>query len=234
MNPTPAARLMEPTRLTFAPAPGRDHVPGLFWLPPGARTLFVLAHGAGAGMEHHFMEDLAAALAERGIGTLRYQFPYAAAGRRRPDPPALLEATVRAAVAEAARRAPGLPLLAGGKSMGGRMTSQAQAGPDGVLPGVRGLAFLGFPLHPAGAPATARGAHLADTRVPLLFLQGERDKLADLALLRPILEALGPRAALELVPEGDHSFAVPKRTGRTEEEVLGWLAERVAAFAARL
>jgi predicted alpha/beta-hydrolase family hydrolase len=179
-------------------------------------------------MEHHFLEDLSDALAERAVASFRYQFPYTAAGKRRPDPPALLESCVRAAVAEAARACPGLPLFAGGKSMGGRMTSQAQA--KEPLPGVRGLVFFGFPLHPAGAPATKRGDHLAQTGLPLLFLQGERDKLADLSLLRPIVAALGPRATLEVVPEGDHGFAVPKRTGRSEAEVLGWLAERTRAF----
>jgi predicted alpha/beta-hydrolase family hydrolase len=179
-------------------------------------------------MEHHFLEDLAAALAARAIATFRYQFPYTAAGKRRPDPPALLESCARAAVAEAARACPDLPLFAGGKSMGGRITSQAQA--RQALPGVRGLVFFGFPLHPAGAPATKRGEHLAQTGLPLLFLQGERDKLADLTLLRPIVAALGARARLEIVPEGDHSFAVPKRTGRTAAEVLGWLAAQTQAF----
>ena len=222
------------TRLWFAPAPGRDHVPALLRVPPKATALLVLAHGAGAGMEHQFLEDLSSALAARGLSTFRYQFPYTAAGKRRPDPPALLESTVRAAVAEAARACPGIPLFAGGKSMGGRMTSQAQAGADGPLPGVRALVFFGFPLHPAGEPATKRGDHLVKTSLPLLFLQGERDKLADLALLRPIIDALGPRARLEVVPEGDHSFAVPKRTERTADEVTAWLAERTEAFLAPL
>ena len=216
----------------LVPAPGHAPVPALLWLPPAPRALFVLAHGAGAGMEHPFLEAIATALAERQLGTLRFQFPYTANGKKRPDPPALLEATVRAAVEEALRLAPGVLLLAGGKSMGGRITSQAQS--RAPLPFVRGLVFLGFPLHAAGAPSTARGVHLAETGVPLLFLQGTRDKLADLTLLRPILQALGPRAALEVVPEGDHSFAVPKRTGRTREQVLEALADRIAAFAGTL
>jgi hypothetical protein len=220
------------TRLWFAPAPGKDHVPALLRRPAAARALLVLAHGAGAGMEHPFLEDLAAALAARGIATFRYQFPYTAAGKRRIDPPALLESCARAAVAEAARACPDLPLFAGGKSMGGRITSQAQAGPEGALPGVRGLVFFGFPLHPAGEPATKRGDHLAKTGLPLLFLQGERDKLADLSLLRPVVAALGARARLEIVPEGDHSFAVPKRTGRTAAEVLDWLAAQTETFVA--
>ena len=217
-------------RLEFAPAPGAAPVPALLRRPAGARALLVLAHGAGAGMEHHFLEDLAAALAMRGIATFRYQFPYTAAGKRRPDPPALLESCARAAVEEAAHACPDLPLFAGGKSMGGRITSQAQA--KEALPGVRGLVFYGFPLHPAGAPATKRGDHLARTALPLLFLQGERDKLADIALLRPIVAALGPRARLEVVPEGDHGFAVPKRTGRTAADVLAWLAAQSATFIA--
>lgn len=216
------------TRLWFAPAPGRDHVPAILRRSARSRALLVLAHGAGAGMEHHFLEDLAAALAAREIATFRYQFPYTAAGKQRPDPPALLESCARAAVAEAARACADLPLFAGGKSMGGRITSQAQA--KEPLAGARGLVFFGFPLHAAAAPATKRGDHLAQTGLPLLFLQGERDKLADLTLLRPVVAALGPRARLQVVPEGDHSFAVPKRTGRTAAEVIDWLAQQTRMF----
>ena len=169
--------------------------------PPRARALYVLAHGAGAGMRHRFLESLSAALAAERVATYRFEFPYMRSGSKRPDPPAVLEACVRGAVAAAREAAPGLPLFAGGKSMGGRMTTQAQA--RDPLPGVRGLILVGFPLHPAGAPATQRGEHLAQLRVPSLFLQGTRDKLCDLALLRPLL----PRgAALHVVDGADHGF----------------------------
>jgi hypothetical protein len=200
--------------------------------PPDARWLYLLAHGAGAGMRHAFLEELAARLATRGVATLRYQFPYVEAGRKRPDPPSLLERTVRAAAAEAARRAPDLPLLAGGKSMGGRMTSQAQAARP--LPGVRGLVFVGFPLHPAGEPSTARGEHLARVALPMLFLQGTRDELAHLDLLEPLLGPLGPRAELLVIDGADHSFKVPVRSGRGSGDVLGELAAAIADFAARI
>src|SRR5690606_7271948 len=175
-----------------APASGSQpagSVSALWLAPPGARAALALAHGAGAGMRHAFMESLAAALARAGVATLRYQFPYVEAGRRRPDRPPALEATVRAAAAAAARLAPELPLVAGGKSMGGRMTSRAQAAEP--LPGVRGLVFYGFPLHPAGRPGTERADHLAAVALPMLFLQGTRDNLADLELLRPVLDRLG-------------------------------------------
>lgn len=191
-------------------------VSGLLLMPPQARACFVLAHGAGAGMTHPFMEAVAAELGMRGVATLRYQFPYMQRGARRPDPPSLAHAAVRAAVAAAARLAPGLPLIAGGKSFGGRMTSQAQA----ALPllGVRGLAFLGFPLHPAGHPADDRGSHLSAIQLPMLFLQGERDKLADRQLLSRLVERLGARARLHLLQDADHSFHMPTRTGRTDTE----------------
>ena len=171
-------------------------VSGLLQMPPQARACYVLAHGAGAGMTHPFMEAVATELGTRGVATLRYQFPYMERGGRRPDPPSLAHAAVRGAVAEAARLAPGLPLFAGGKSFGGRMTSQAQAASP--LPGVRGLVFLGFPLHPAGRPADDRGGHLSRIHVPMLFLQGERDKLADRQLLGRLIERLGARATLRL------------------------------------
>jgi uncharacterized protein len=199
--------------------------------PLDARWLYVLAHGAGAGMRHAFLETMAALLAGRGVATLRYQFPYVEAGRKLPDPPALLERTVRAAVAEAARRAPDLALLAGGKSMGGRMTSQAQA--SAPLPGVRGIVFVGFPLHPPGKPSTARAEHLARVDVPMLFLQGTRDDLADLGLLEPVLRPLA-RAELIIVDGADHSFRVPASSGRRAHEVMGELASAVAAFASRV
>lgn len=211
---------------------GPRSVSALLLRPPDARALLVLAHGAGAGMSHRFLEGLAAALAAGGIATLRYQFPYAEAGGRRPDPrPRLLE-TVRAAVAVAAQTAEGLPLLAGGKSMGGRMTSLAAA--EAPLPGVRGLVFVGFPLHPAGRPGSERAAHLAQVELPMLFLQGTRDHLADLALLRPICEGLGARATLHVVEGADHGFAVLRRSRRSGEDVLRELARAVADFAERV
>ena len=193
-------------------------VSALFLLPPDARWVYVLAHGAGAGMRHPFLESVAQRLAARGIATLRYQFPYMERRTRRPDPPAVAVATVRAAVAEAARVAPDLPLLAGGRSFGGRMTSTAQA--EQPLPGVRGLAFLGFPLHPPGRPAISRAEHLDRVRVPMLFLQGTRDEFAELALTRQVLERLGERATLHVVDGGDHSFKVLKRAGRSGADVL--------------
>ena len=185
-------------------------------MPPQARACYVLAHGAGAGMTHPFLDAVASELGARGVASLRYQFPYMQQGSKRPDPPGLAQAAVRGAVAEAARLTPGLPLVAGGKSFGGRMTSQAQAASP--LPGVRGLAFLGFPLHPAGRPADDRGRHLFAIQVPMLFLQGERDKLADQQLLGRLVERLGARATLRLLQDADHSFHVPARTGRTDAE----------------
>ncbi|HWM85460.1 MAG TPA: alpha/beta family hydrolase [Kofleriaceae bacterium] len=211
---------------------GAGSVSGIWMRPAEASCLYLLAHGAGADMRHHFLEEIAARLAARGVATLRYQFPYTEAGRKRPDPPRLLEATVRAAADEAIRRAPDLPLIAGGKSMGGRMTSQAQSAAP--LPGVLGLAFLGFPLHPAGKPATARAEHLAGVEVPMLFLQGTRDDLADLELLEPVLAPLAPRAELHVIDGADHSFRVPARSGRRAEDVIGELAAAVSDFASRV
>ena len=207
---------------------GAQHVSGLLIVPPGARACYVLAHGAGAGMAHPFMAQVSAGLAERGIASLRYQFPYMERRAKRPDAPALAQAAVRAAVTEAARRLPGFALVAGGKSFGGRMTSQAQAASP--LPGVRGLAFLGFPLHPAGKPSDERARHLADVRVPMLFLQGSRDALADLALLRPVIERLGDRASLRVFEDADHSFHVPARSGRRDADVLRDLLDALAAW----
>lgn len=192
----------------------------------------MLAHGAGAGMRHRFLEQAAGAAAGRGIATLRYEFPYMQARKNRPDPPAVAEAAVRQAVAEAARAAPGLPLLAGGKSFGGRMTSQAQA--KEPLPGVHGLVFFGFPLHAPGRPGIERAEHLSAVQVPMLFLQGTRDEFATLELLRGVLDRLGKRATLHLIVEGDHSFKVPKRTGRTERDVMDELAETIQNWAARV
>jgi predicted alpha/beta-hydrolase family hydrolase len=192
-------------------------VSGLLLLPSHARACFVFAHGAGAGMAHPSMTSVATELAALHIATLRYQFPYMEKRSRRPDPPPLCHATVRAAAAEASRLAPGLPLIAGGRSFGGRMTSQAQAA--SLLPGVRGLAFLGFPLHPAGRPSVERAKHLFEVTIPMLFLQGTRDELASLDLLEPLIKQLGERATLKLLQDADHSFHVPARTGRKDPDV---------------
>jgi uncharacterized protein len=201
-------------------------VSGLLQVPRKARACYVLAHGAGAGMTHPFMAAIADGLAERGVATLRYQFPYMEQGGRRPDAPKLAQATVRAAVAEASSLVAKLPLIAGGKSFGGRMTSQAQA--QSPLPGVRGLAFLGFPLHAAGRPSEERAAHLFEVKIPMLFLQGTRDALADIALMRKLASKLGKRATLVAIEGGDHSFHAPARTGRSDEDVK---AEMLDAFA---
>jgi predicted alpha/beta-hydrolase family hydrolase len=210
-------------------------VSGLLLAPARARACYVFAHGAGAGMKHPFMTAVAEGLAARGIASLRYQFPYMEHGGKRPDPPKVAHAAVRAAVSEAARRLPNLPLVAGGKSFGGRMTSQAQAAKP--MPGVVGLVFLGFPLHPAGQPSRERGKHLFDVKVPMLFLQGTRDALAALDELKPLCKALGVRARLELFADADHSFHVPARSGQTDAQVMTdmldalarWVQERVAA-----
>jgi predicted alpha/beta-hydrolase family hydrolase len=203
---------------------GAGSVSAILQRPDRARCMLLLAHGAGAGMRHSFMNALAGALAQRGVATLRYQFPYTEAGRKRPDRPALLEATVRAAAAAAASD---LPLFAGGKSMGGRMTSQAQAASP--LPGVRGLVFFGFPLHPARAPATTRADHLARVAIPMLFLQGTRDALAELPLLTPITRRL-TAATLHIIDGADHGFALPART----RDPLAELAAATAAWTTRL
>jgi uncharacterized protein len=218
-------------KLRFEASPGRQ-VTALLLRPAGAQWLYVFAHGAGAGMQHRFMEATSALLAGHGIATLRYQFPYMEAGSRRPDSRSTLLATVRAVVACAAEAAPDLPLLAGGRSMGGRMTSQAVA--EAPLPGVRGLVFFGFPLHPAGHPSTERAAHLEQVDLPMLFLQGDRDQLADLALLGPICARFSEHVTLHVVPTADHSFHVLKRSGRTDDEVLAELARTVEDWSARL
>src|ERR1700682_208805 len=203
-------------------------VPALLDSPTQARACFVFAHGAGAGMTHPFMEAVAFGLGERGVATLRYQFPYMEKGTRRPDPPAIAQAAVRAAVAEAGRCCAGLLLVAGGKSFGGRMTSQAQA--VAPLAGVHGLAFLGFPLHPAGKPSSDRAKHLADVHVPLFFVQGTRDNLAELKLLEPVVKSLGPSATLHRVEAADHSFHVPARSGRNDREVMNEILDTFAAW----
>jgi predicted alpha/beta-hydrolase family hydrolase len=204
-------------------------VSALFVRPPQAQWLLVLAHGAGAGMRHPFLETLARELATAGVATFRYQFPYMEQRRRVPDTPALLTATVKAAVRAAAESAPGLPLLGGGKSMGGRMTSQAAA--EQPLEGVRGLVFFGFPLHPPGRPGTKRADHLTRVSVPMLFLQGTRDQFADLNVLRPICTQLGSRATLHAIETADHSFHMLKGSGKTDADVLRELARTAASWA---
>ena len=216
------------TKLVAIPVGDATRVSGLLQMPADARACYVLAHGAGAGMDHPFMRAVAEGLSSRGIATLRYQFPYMDRGGRRPDPAGLSQATVRAAVAAALALHPELPLIAGGKSFGGRMTSQAQV--QEPLQGVRGLAFLGFPLHPAGRPSHQRGEHLFDVNVPMLFLQGTRDALASLDELEPLCKKLGRRAALKLFPDADHSFHVPARTGRKDAQILGDVLDALAVW----
>ena len=221
--------MKQPTPLMIE-TPGNGAVSALMTQPVEPLACYVIAHGAGAGMTHPFMEAVAAGLAARNIATLRYLFPYMERGSKRPDSPAVAHAAVRAAVNVAAAQLPTVKLVAGGKSFGGRMTSQAQA--KEPLPGVHGLCFFGFPLHPAGKPASERGAHLADINVPMLFLQGTRDALADVTLIEPMVASLGKRATLHLVTNADHSFHVPARSGRKDsdvmDETLNVMAEWVA------
>jgi uncharacterized protein len=214
------------------PAGETEQVSGLLTVPKKARACYVLAHGAGAGMAHPFMAATAAGLADRGIATLRYQFPYMEKGSKRPDPPPVAHVAVRKAVQEAARLLPNLPLIAGGKSFGGRMTSQAQS--KEPLPGVRGMVFLGFPLHPAGRPSDERAKHLFEINIPMLFLQGTRDELAHLPLLEPLCAKLGALATLKLFQDADHSFHVPARTGRKDSEILNELWDTIAGWLDRV
>ena len=209
---------------------GDGHRVSALWsCPTDAVAAFAFAHGAGAGMHHVFMTAMAAALAARRIATLRYQFLFMENGSKRPDPPALAQKAVRAAVAEAGRFAPNLPLFAGGKSFGGRMTSQAQAAVP--LAGVRGLVFLGFPLHPAGKPSVARADHLASVDVPMLFVQGTRDALADLSLLTPVVATLGARTTLTIIEDADHAFHVRKTiVGLSDADVVQNIADAVATW----
>ena len=205
---------------------GGQQVNGLLQSPRTARACYVLAHGAGAGMAHPFMAASAHELGQRGIATLRYNFPYMDKGSKRPDSPKLAQATVRAAVAHASRLLPKMALFAGGKSFGGRMTSQAQAAAP--LPGVRGLAFLGFPLHAPGRPSDERAQHLYEIRIPMLFLQGTRDEFADFSLLEPLIKRLGERATLAQFQDTNHSFHVPARSGRTDAQVRSVLLDTLA------
>jgi hypothetical protein len=215
----------QPIRIELGAA---EPVSGLWQLPAAANACFVMAHGAGAGMTHPFMASMANELAALAVATLRYQFPYVEHGGKRPDPEAVCHATVRAAVATAAALAPALPQFAGGRSFGGRMTSQAQAAAE--LAGVRGLVFLGFPLHPAGKPAITRAQHLQRVNLPMLFLQGTRDALAELPLLQPVIEQLGARARLELIDGADHSYHVLRSSGTTDAQVRSRLATFIAGW----
>jgi hypothetical protein len=203
-------------------------VSGLLLVPEHPKACYVLAHGAGAGMTHPFMAAIASGLHDRAIATLRYQFPYMQKGSKRPDPPSIAQLTVRAAVTHAGQHVPSVPLFAGGKSFGGRMTSQAQA--TSPLRSVLGLAFLGFPLHPAGKPSVARAQHLSDIQAPMLFMQGARDTLADATLIRQVVNQLGKRAALTMIAEADHSFHVPARSGRTDQQVMTQLLDELALW----
>ncbi len=210
----------------------RGPVSAVLVRPDDAKLLFVLGHGAGAGMRHPFMERVATDLADRRIATFRYQFPYMEAGRRPPDPPRVLEQTVRSAIATAHEQAPDLSLIAGGKSMGGRISALVAA--DNPPPELEGLVFLGYPLHAAKQPAVKRAEHLSRIRIPMLFLQGTRDDLADLTLLTPIVEQLGPSATMHIVEGGNHSFKVLKRSGRTDDEVMAEIADIIDAWAREL
>ena len=201
----------------------KSAVSGIWDAPASPKACLVLAHGAGVGMAHPSMDAVARGLVARGIAVLRYNFPYTERGSKRVDPPAVAQKTVRAAVGAARERSASLPLFAGGRSFGGRMTSQAQA--NAPLEGVRGLVFFAFPLHPAGVPSDERAAHLADVRVPMLFLQGTRDALADLTLLKRAVKSLGSRATLILAEDADHSFHVPAKSGREDKDVLAELLD---------
>lgn len=220
--------LTKRTESTFLATDSSGDVSAILLRPKKARALYVFGHGAGAGMTHAFMEGAAARLAERDIATFRYNFPYKEAGRKGPNPAPVLVKTVRSAVAEAARSSPDLPLFAGGKSMGGRMTSTAAS--KEPLPGVLGLAFVGFPLHAPGRDSSERGDHLADVRLPMLFLQGTRDRLAKLDLLEPLLSRVAPPPMLHIVEDADHGFHVPKRSGRTDDDVLDELCDTLAGW----
>jgi len=218
--------------IKFAAGEKFGKVSGLLILPKDVQALLVLAHGAGAGMRHKFMEETATKLADHSVGTLRYQFPYMEKETKRPDSAAVLTATVRAAVAAAMERAPGVPLFAGGKSMGGRMTSLAAA--QAPLDGVRGLIYLGFPLHAAGKPSADRAEHLFGIKLPMLFLQGSRDTLADLKLLKPLCARLGKRVELFVIEGGDHSFHLLKSSGRSDAQALDEAARKAASWISQL
>lgn len=220
--------------ITFQATPDYGEVSAILMMPSEARWLLVFAHGAGAGMRHPFMETMAKKLGEQGIGTLRYQFLYMEQKQKRPDPKPVLLATVQSAVNAAHEYAKGVPLLAGGKSMGGRMTSNAAA--EGLLSDVRGILFLGFPLHPPGQPDKwkERAEHLKRVKTPMLFLQGTRDSFADLKLLRPVCKELGKGTTVHLIEDADHSFHVPKSTNRTDTDVFDELVRTVVEWTKNL
>lgn len=225
----PSFKLIQTTvRSDELPVP----VDALFLSPPAFDSLLVLGHGAGAGIHHAFMEQIAQGLAGKGIATFRYQFPYMQQGKKRPDMPAVLTATVRSAVAAASEFAGSVPLFAGGKSMGGRMSSQAEA--KGHLDRVEGLVFFGFPLHPPGTPSTARADHLDNVRIPMLFLQGTRDKLADLELMTGVCQRLGSQSTLHIIEGGDHSFHLPKSTGKSDEDAFAQIVAAVYRWKTRV
>jgi predicted alpha/beta-hydrolase family hydrolase len=224
--------LYKAKEIEFTAGEKAGKVSGLVTFPKDAKTLLVFAHGAGAGMRHKFMDQVAEKLADRGVAAFRYQFPYMEKGIKRPDSEAVLTTTVRRAVTVAKEHAGGLPLFAGGKSMGGRMTSLAAAGAP--LDDVRGLIYFGFPLHAAGKPSTNRGNHLFDIKLPMLFLQGSRDALADLTLLKPLCARLGKWAELFIIDGGDHSFHLLKSSGRSDDQVLEETAAKVASWIASL
>ena len=216
-----------PTPLTI-PLPDGGATSALLDAPPDPRACYVFAHGAGAGMHHSFMAAIAGGLAGRGVATLRFQFPFMEQGSKRPDSPQVAHAAIRAAMREAAKRLPGVPLFAGGKSYGGRMTTQAQAAEP--LAGLQGIVLVGFPLHPAGKPSTERAGHLAGVGLPMLFLQGTRDTLADLDLIRETTAGLGERATLHIVDGADHAFHVLARSGRTDAQVRDELLDTMAGW----
>lgn len=224
---------MRPPLATSLTLSRRDDIglSALLMKPRAAQACFVFAHGAGAGMNHPFMDQIAKELYSRKIATLRFQFPFMQKGSKRPDVPAVAHAAIRLAVAEARRRCRSIPIIAGGKSFGGRMTSQTQA--EAPIEGVRGLAFIGFPLHPSGTPSIVRADHLPDVRVPMLFVQGTRDKLAELTLLRPALQELGRRATLYQVEDADHAFHVPARSGRTDRDIIAGIALAISQWIGR-
>lgn len=227
-----AERDAEIIELRFTASASSGEVSAILWRPGNARWLLVLGHGAGAGMRHPFIESVAQRLANHGVATFRYQFPYMEQGKRAPNPQPILLKTIRSAVAAAAEATSDLPLLAGGKSLGGRMTSTAAAAE--ALPGVRGIVFFGFPLHAPGKPSDERAAHLFDVTVPMLFLQGTRDNLANFEFLKPVCQRLGKKATLHIIDEADHGFHVPKRSGKTDEQVIAELGKAVVDWAARL
>jgi len=217
---------------SFVATKSSGEVSAIYISPQNAKWLLVFAHGAGAGMHHKFMETASAKLADHRIATFRFNFPYMEKGKRSSDPQPILKKTIRSAVERASELSDGLPIIAGGKSLGGRMTSMAAS--ENPIPNVRGLVFFGFPLHAPGKPSAERADHLKDVRIPILFLQGTRDNLADLKLLKPVCQKLGEKATLYIAEGGDHSFHLPKSAGRSDEEVIDELAKKVSEWSEKL